>query len=113
MAEDPTADLIKAFSESSLTLAPSLAAFLGGAGLLLDDAHDFGKLDSPDHPSPLHHWMWGALLMIGGVAGLGVSLLELLAANPEAAEELRKKIQETRIAKKALPLELLQRLGSV
>lgn len=108
--EDPVAGLIKTFSGTSPTLVPSLAAFAGGIGMILDDYKDFAKFDSLDHPSPFHHWLWGALLMIGGVAGLGVSLLNLLATNPKAAEELREKIQEAQMAKKALPQEALEKI---
>jgi len=84
MAEefDEFNEFLKKLTERSPALAASGAAFLAGIGLLLDDAHDFGKLDTPNHPSPLHHWIWGILLMLGGAAGLGASLLDLLSKTP-------------------------------
>ena len=110
VVEDPAANLMKLIGEMSPSVGASLAAFFGGAGLLLDDAHDFAKFDTPDHPNPLHHWLWGVLLMLGGVAGLGVSILNLLASNPEAARQLRERIEEARYAKKALPPDVLEKL---
>lgn len=40
-----------------------------GQVLLDDDAHDYGwfeyynRYGHPDHPSPLHHWQYGAILI--------------------------------------------------
>lgn len=108
--EDPIANLMKSIGEISPTLGPSLAAFFGGIALLLDDAHDFGKFgDERDPPMP-HHWLWGCLLMMGGTIGLGMSMLNFLAANPEAAEGLRKKIEEAAMAKRVLSPEALEEL---
>jgi hypothetical protein len=57
-------------------------AFLSGIGLLLDDAHDFGKMGE-DRGYP-HHWFIGVLAMLGGLAGLGFALLDLLSKTPPA-----------------------------
>lgn len=74
---------MKKLGEKSPALAASGAAFLGGIALLADDWHDFGKLGGDkDHPGPFHHWLWGTLLMIGGTAALGASLLDLLRNIP-------------------------------
>lgn len=63
-------------------LLASGGAFFTGVALLLDDAKDFGKLgDERDPPLP-HHWLIGALVMMGGAAGMGFSLLRLMQENP-------------------------------
>ena len=63
----------------------SSGAFFTGVALLLDDAKDFGKLSSTfiskDPPLP-HHWLIGTLIMMGGIAGMGFSLLRLMQENP-------------------------------
>jgi len=60
-------------------LLGSIGAFGLGTALLFDDAKDLGEFSSEDHPSPLHHWIWGLLLMTGGLTGIcgfGAKLLE-------------------------------------
>lgn len=131
-AEDPILSLIRSIGGVSPALGPSLAAFLGGAVLLLDDAADFGKLGDerrphrqvtknmpslfPDFqlppPTP-HHWLLGAVLMIGGVAGLGLSLVDLLASDPKRARGMLEKVKELEIARKALPPGELEKLLAV
>lgn len=43
-----------------------------GQVMLDDDAHDFGwfsyknRPGHPDHPSPLHHWQYGTILIVIG-----------------------------------------------
>jgi len=83
-------EFMKKLGERSPVLAASGAALLAGVALLADDAKDFAKLDTPDHPSPFHHWMWGTLLIIGASAGLGAALLDLLCnmPPPPASERL-------------------------
>jgi hypothetical protein len=126
-------EVFKVLGGISPILGPSLAAFIGGAALLLDDAADFGKLGDerrpheehssgkmpsiiPDlklpPPTP-HHWLLGAILMCGGVAGLGMSLLDLLASDPKKAKEMLGKLKELEIARKALPPEELAKVLSV
>ncbi len=34
-----------------------------GKYILLDDIDDLGKYSFEGHPSPIHHWQWGLLLM--------------------------------------------------
>lgn len=69
-------------------------AFFTGVALLLDDAKDFGKMgDERDPPLP-HHWLYGALMMIGGTAGMGFSLLRLLQSSPPPAAKLPQSLLE-------------------
>jgi len=35
-----------------------------GKALILDDKSDIGKFSYEGHPSPFHHWMWGAMLIV-------------------------------------------------
>jgi len=35
-----------------------------GKLILLDDIDDLGLYSFDGHPSPIHHWQWGLLLMI-------------------------------------------------
>jgi len=35
-----------------------------GQLILLDDIDDLGLYSFDGHPSPIHHWQWGLLLMI-------------------------------------------------
>jgi len=61
-------------------LAGSLMSLFAGVAFLLDDAQDFGKMgDDRGYP---HHWLIGVLAMLGGLAGLGFSLLNLLSKTP-------------------------------
>lgn len=109
-AEDPVLEAMKQLGEISPTLVSSLGAFFGGALLLLDDYKDFGKMgDERDPPVP-HHWLWGVLAMVGGVAGINLSLLNLLSSTPELAEKIREKIEEERLVKKALPPDYLEKV---
>lgn len=103
-------DLLASIDPNLVGLAGSLTAFAAGAALLLDDATDLGKFDTPDHPSPFHHWIYGALLMVGGVAGMGVTTLNLLASNPDAVKHMRDQMQEAHFIRKAVPPEALEKL---
>lgn len=51
---------------------------IGGAILVLDDIDDLGFFSTPDHPSPLHHWIYGVLLIVFGAIILGIGLALLL-----------------------------------
>jgi hypothetical protein len=57
-----------------------------------------------------HHWLYGVLLMLGGIAGLGVSLVNLLASDPKVAKEMLGRLRELEIARKALPPGELEKL---
>lgn len=38
-----------------------------GKFLVEDDIKDLGLYSFDGHPSPIHHWQWGVLLMVGSV----------------------------------------------
>jgi len=40
-----------------------------GKFLVEDDIKDLGMYSFDGHPSPIHHWQWGVLLMLGSVIG--------------------------------------------
>ncbi len=44
-----------------------------GKLLLLDDIDDLGKYSFEGHPSPIHHWQWGVLLI--AVSEIGDALI--------------------------------------
>jgi len=46
-----------------------------GKLILLDDIDDLGLYSFDGHPSPIHHWQWGLLLMI---VAEGLDLMTLL-----------------------------------
>lgn len=53
-----------------------------GELILLDDINDLGKYSFEGHPSPIHHWQWGLLLIT--VAELGdafISMYKFLGEN--------------------------------
>jgi hypothetical protein len=60
----------------------SLSTFLAGVLCLADDAKDLGKFNSPEHPSPLHHWQLAIPLMLLGAGGIGLSTLEIISRLP-------------------------------
>jgi hypothetical protein len=64
-------------------LLASIGTILGGAVLLLDDVKDFGKIGTERNPPMPHHYMYGALMVIGGVAGICASGLALLKKLPK------------------------------
>ena len=49
-----------------------------GAILLFDDVKDFGDFATPEHPSPIHHWQWGVILIILGAVVLAIALILLI-----------------------------------
>jgi len=40
-----------------------------GQLILLDDIKDLGKYSFEGHPSPIHHWQWGLLLILASELG--------------------------------------------
>lgn len=75
-------------------LIASTGALLTGVGLLADDAADFGKLGHERDPPLPHHWIYGVLIMMGGAAGMGFSLLRLLQSTPPPAAKLPRSLLE-------------------
>jgi hypothetical protein len=77
-------DLLDGFSQNPefTGLIASLGAIAAGATMLLDDAKDFGKDGTERDPPMPHHWLWGALTLIGGVVGACTSGLALLKKLP-------------------------------
>ena len=67
--------------EKVLNIVPLMAS-IGSIGvgtyLLIDDLKDFGFFSTKDHPSPLHHWQYGLILLLGGLISLPISILELI-----------------------------------
>jgi hypothetical protein len=63
-------------------LLASIGTILGGAALLLDDVKDFGKIGTERNPPMPHHYIYGALMILGGVAGACFSGLSLLRRLP-------------------------------
>ena len=80
--------LLDGLASPEAGLLASGGAFFTGVALLLDDAKDFGKLgDEKDQTNrPIanvpHHWLYGVLVMMGGAAGMGFSILRLMQENP-------------------------------
>ena len=56
----------------------SIAAVSVGIFLMIDDAKDWAKFSTPEHPSPVHHWQHGLILFLLGCVGLSMSALMLL-----------------------------------
>ncbi len=46
-----------------------------GILLLIDDAEDFGLFSTPDHPTWIHHWLLGVILIIVGLIALFIYLM--------------------------------------
>jgi hypothetical protein len=85
-------DLLGGLSQNpgAAGLVASLCAIVAGAALLLDDAKDFGKDGTERDPPMPHHWIYGTLILIGGVAGAcssGWALLKKLP-KPKGVERL-------------------------
>jgi hypothetical protein len=78
-------------------LLASLGTIFGGAALLLDDVKDFGKIGTERNPPVPHHYMYGALMIISGVAGTCASGLALL-----------KKLPKPKTVEKKLPPSVLE-----
>jgi hypothetical protein len=76
-------DLIASSGGEIAGLIGSIGAMALGAALLVDDYRDFG-LDGTERDPPMpHHWLWGALVLVGGVAGACASGLALLKRGSE------------------------------
>jgi hypothetical protein len=103
-------ELAKALSPVAVPVGASLAAFITGTALLLDDARDFGKLGNERNPPLPHHYLYGLVLMFGGMFGIGLSLMSLIASDPKVVEALRAREEELRIARRILPPEVFNQM---
>jgi hypothetical protein len=85
-------DMLKVLSQNPETtgLAISLGAIVTGAVLMLDDYKDFGKDGSERRPAMPHHWLWGVLTLIGGVAGTCASGIALLKKTLSLSDRVQK-----------------------
>ena len=94
-------------------IAGSLGGFALGCALLADDYKDFGDFSTPNHPNPLHHWQLAIPILLGSLAGLGLSLLNLLySAPPPPIKEAPPPVQETppeSFLEQAAPLNEVQK----
>jgi hypothetical protein len=59
-------------------LAASIGTMALGAALIFDDVRDFGLDGSERDPPVPHHYIYGILMLLGGVAGTCYSGLSLL-----------------------------------
>jgi len=64
--------LYEALTEQWPLLLGGAACLVSGVVLLFDDVKDFGDLSRP------HHYMWGILLVVGGVMVLGVGFARVV-----------------------------------
>ena len=82
---DPTTSTGKSDGQETLDavgLAASIGTIALGTGLLLDDYKDIGLLGNERDPPMPHHYQYGLILIVAGVAGAcytGLSLLKHLA----------------------------------
>ena len=56
------------------TLAASITSVAVGIVLLMDDAADYGQVDR------LHHWQYGIPFLLGGLAGLGYAVANIIGS---------------------------------
>ncbi len=58
-----------------------------GAILLYDDYKDLSDTVRENHPSPLHHWMWGSILLALGSGATSFFAAKLLNLIPQGQPE--------------------------
>jgi hypothetical protein len=95
-------------NQEAAALALSLAAVAAGAALMLDDYKDFGKDGSERDPPMPHHWLWGALTLIGGVAGACASGAALLRRLPKPRKRATVKLPPS-LLEQGAPIELVEK----
>ena len=59
--------LLNTVKENIVPFGFSLGMIGVGAFLFLDDAGDFATFSTPEHPSHIHHWWVGLLILILGL----------------------------------------------
>ena len=67
-------DLVEKAKERIVPISLSLGAIGVGTFMLLDDAEDFGIFATPQHPTFVHHWWIGLIVLILGIILLLFSL---------------------------------------
>ena len=61
-----------------INLISGIGMIAAGVWMILDDIKDFGKFSYPGHPSPIHHWQHGLVLLILGLIMCGLAALDLI-----------------------------------
>lgn len=94
MAED-----LKAFTDRLPAFAAGVGALIAGVAMLMDDFKDIGKTGAERNPPVPHHWMYGIIAIVGGVAGVGLTVLDLHKElvrrfGPRAVPKPRPKLEE-------------------
>jgi len=88
-------------------IAGSLGGFILACALLADDYKDFGDFSTPNHPNPVHHWQIAVPILLGSLAGLGASLLDLLSKTPPPSPRvLEEKLPPSLVEEGLSPNEL-------
>jgi hypothetical protein len=95
-------------NQEAAGLALSLAAVAAGAALMLDDYKDFGKDGSERDPPMPHHWLLGALTLLGGVAGACASGAALLKRLPKPRRESAEKLPPS-LLEQGASIELVEK----
>lgn len=70
-------EVIKRVQKNIVPFGVGVGCFAVGTFLFLDDAYDFGLFSTPEHPSPIHHWWIGLILMLLGIFLMLVSVFVL------------------------------------
>jgi len=92
-ADERFKKLIDALARNWPAFLGGISAIASGAWMMLDDAKDFGKFETPTHKSPVHHWWLGALVLAAGAAGVCFTLLHILSELPVPQPENLEKVR--------------------
>jgi H+/Cl- antiporter ClcA len=104
--QKPDVEKLLAENAELTGLAASLGAMATGAALMVDDYADFGKDGTERDPPIPHHYMYGAIMLLGGLFGVcmsGLAFLKKVLPPPEG-----EKPPES-FVKQAVPLEDVER----
>jgi hypothetical protein len=114
--------LLEELTKRAPAFIASIGAMATGVWLMIDDRKDLGKLVSNyggiPHP---HHNIWGILAFLGGLAGLGVTMVDLLIAlSPVklSEQDIKKLMEISKSAEESMkpspwnhvPLDVLEKL---
>jgi hypothetical protein len=107
----PFEGILKAIGDKNPGLAGGIAGYIAGSMLMLDDAKDLGKFSTKDHPDPLHHWMWGALLMMGSMGTIFYSLADMISKLPPPPKDWSSRSKmPIGLLEQGFPLEQVEKL---